>query len=79
MKEIKANSEPDIVIAIIGNKVDLCRSDPSLRQVTLEEGKNLASSQGALFKETSAVENINVKDVFEGLIESKFTYNYRNI
>ena len=69
IKELKANAEPDIVVMIVGNKVDLCTEDPSLRKVTKEEGEKLASSQKAMFEETSAVQNINVKSAFEALME----------
>ena len=70
LKELKANAEPDIAIIIVGNKVDLCESDTSTRKVTREEGEMLAESQKAMFEETSAVTNINVKSVFDTLMQS---------
>ena len=69
LKELKANAEPDITIMIVGNKVDLCSKDPSMRKVTHEEGEKLASAQRAMFEETSAVENINVRPAFENLMQ----------
>ncbi len=71
IKELKANAEPDIVVMIVGNKVDICDEDPSARKVTREEGEKLAASQKALFEETSAIQNINVKAAFETLMERK--------
>ncbi len=72
IKELKANAEPDLVMVLVGNKLDLCLKDPSMRKVTREEGQKLAEAQKALFEETSAVENINVKEVFENLMQRNF-------
>ncbi len=68
LKELKANAEPDVAIMIVGNKVDLCTTDPTARQVTKEEGEKLAASQKTMFEETSATQNINVKSTFETLM-----------
>eukprot|EP00826_Nyctotherus_ovalis_P063316 TRINITY_DN9276_c0_g1_i1.p2 TRINITY_DN9276_c0_g1~~TRINITY_DN9276_c0_g1_i1.p2 ORF type:complete len:163 (-),score=37.50 TRINITY_DN9276_c0_g1_i1:153-641(-) len=74
VKELKANAEPDITITLVGNKIDICDEDAETRQVTRDEGERLADEQGAEFKETSAVANINVKAAFEGLIESSSAF-----
>ena len=52
-------------IHIIGNKCDMPDED---RQVTKEEGAQLARSKGYQFAETSAKENINLKDSVTNLI-----------
>ena len=70
IKDLKASAEPDIVVMVAGNKVDLCEENPSLRQVTREEGEMLAESQGAMYEETSAVQDTNVKGAFENLMQS---------
>ncbi|KAM3128357.1 hypothetical protein pb186bvf_019547 [Paramecium bursaria] len=51
-------------IHIIGNKSDLKE-----RQVSLEDGQNLAAKYGFLFSETSAKENINIDDAFTNLTQ----------
>ena len=69
IKELKANAEPDIVIIIIGNKLDLCQEDNDLRKVTTEEGEHFAKRQKAPFMETSAIKNINVEIAFKNLMQ----------
>ena len=69
LKELKANAEPDVVIMLVGNKVDLCTEDSTVRKVTKEEGEKLALQHKALFQETSATHNINVKSTFETLMQ----------
>lgn len=71
MEELKYNAESDIVIMLVGNKVDLCDTNPSMRKVKTEEAKKFASAHGLLFAETSAITSHNVTDVFEHLLQSK--------
>ena len=66
VSELKANvNNPDLVIALVGNKLDLSES----RQVDEVEARDYAQEEGLLFFETSAKENIAVKDVFEAVAE----------
>ena len=53
----------DAISFIVGNKVDL----DDEREVSYEEGKILANEYKTSFLETSALENINIKQVFESL------------
>ncbi|MHA2036108.1 MAG: Rab family GTPase [Promethearchaeota archaeon] len=53
--------EPNIIIILVGNKVDL--NDE--RQVSIEEGMGLAKELGVYYMETSAKTNQNIEDVFE--------------
>ena len=48
---------------IVGNKIDLAEK----RQVTTEEGQELANELGTTFTETSAKVGINVKQLFKDL------------
>ena len=73
-KELKSNADPDIALMLVGNKVDLCLQDASLRKVSREEGEKLAIAHNILFEEMSAVENINVKDSFEALMQRNFEH-----
>jgi small GTP-binding protein len=71
MEELKTQADPDIVIVLVGNKVDLVERDPSLRQVTIEEAQLLAYENDMLFEETSAITSQNVVHVFEKLLKGK--------
>ena len=54
------NCREGISKILVGNKVDLSH----LRQVTFEEGKELADANGMLFFETSAKTGASVENVF---------------
>ncbi len=70
LKELKANAEPDIIVMLVGNKIDLCGDNPQAREVSQEEAQQLADEHKAHFEETSATRNINVKDTFQFLMQS---------
>jgi len=63
--QIKTYSWDNAKVVLVGNKSDL----NSERQVTTERGNSLANSLGLKFFETSAKDNINVKSVFEQLVD----------
>ena len=69
IQELKSKAEPDIVIMLVGNKIDLVDKSPDKREVTLEQGEHFANSEGLLFIETSAVASVRVKEAFETLLE----------
>ncbi|OEH77991.1 Ras family domain-containing protein [Cyclospora cayetanensis] len=75
LEELRQNAEPDIVVMMVGNKVDLCEKDPSLREVPYEVAARFAQSNGLFFSEASAVTSLNVKLVFEHLLQE--IYNQR--
>jgi GTPase SAR1 family protein len=52
---------PDIILILVGNKVDL----KNTRLISIEEGKQLAKDLGIYYMETSAKTNKNIEDVFE--------------
>lgn len=68
IEELRAHADPDIVIMLVGNKVDLVETTPAERQVSREQGQQLARDQGMLFEETSAVRGIQVREAFETLL-----------
>jgi len=63
--QIKTHSWEKTPVILIGNKCDMANE----RAVQSEEGKRLADLLGLEFFETSAKENINVKPVFERLVD----------
>ncbi len=68
MEEVKEHAEPDIVIMLVGNKLDLCEERQADRKVSTERAMDFARENGLLFMETSAFTDINVRDVFELLV-----------
>ncbi|XVE63975.1 hypothetical protein DITRI_Ditri07aG0064000 [Diplodiscus trichospermus] len=64
MHELREFGNTDMVVVLVGNKSDLTQS----RQVTQEEGGNLAETQGLFFMETSALQNLNVEEAFLQMI-----------
>lgn len=64
VSELKKHCDPQIVVALIGNKIDLDK-----RQVTYDEGKELADKHGFIFFETSAKKAINVKECFFEIVK----------
>jgi len=69
MEELRQNAEPDIVIMLVGNKVDLAEKDPSCRQVYYDAAAEFARQHGLIFSESSAVTSYNVKHIFEHLLQ----------
>ncbi|XP_044539744.1 ras-related protein Rab-3D-like, partial [Gracilinanus agilis] len=63
--QIKTYSWDNAQVILIGNKCDL-EDD---RVVSTEDGKHLADDLGFEFFEASAKDNINVKQVFERLVD----------
>jgi len=69
LEEVRQNAEPDIVIMLVGNKVDLVEKDQSQRQVHYDAAAEFARKHGLFFSEASAVTNHNVTHVFEHLLQ----------
>ncbi|GFN79130.1 ras-related protein rab-3 [Plakobranchus ocellatus] len=63
--QIKTYSWDNAQVVLVGNKCDL----EDERVVSTERGKQLSDQLGLEFFETSAKENINVKAVFERLVD----------
>ncbi|KAI9303632.1 GTP-binding protein [Cunninghamella echinulata] len=61
LKELREHADPNIVIMLVGNKLDLSETN---RAVTTEEGGALAEQEGFLFMETSALDATNVENAF---------------
>eukprot|EP01156_Anaeramoeba_ignava_P021046 Anaeramoba_ignava/c18061_g1_i2.p1 GENE.c18061_g1_i2~~c18061_g1_i2.p1 ORF type:complete len:256 (+),score=109.22 c18061_g1_i2:123-890(+) len=63
---VKENSHPNILILLVGNKIDLKEK----RQVTHDEGKKFAEENGLAFIETSALDSTNVEEAFLTILEN---------
>jgi len=69
LKELQENCDENCEIALVANKIDLINEDPSLRQVSLKQIQDFCSTNGLMFVgETSAKEDINIKETFEELL-----------
>ncbi|KAI8897590.1 putative GTP-binding protein ypt5 [Globomyces pollinis-pini] len=60
VKELQRQANPNIVIALVGNKLDLASS----REVTTEEASTYAKDSGLLFLEASAKTGDSVVEIF---------------
>lgn len=70
-EQIKNDSEESVVIMLLANKCDL----PD-KQITYEMGKDYAAKKGFGFLEVSAKQDINIKNSFQGLVQSIYkVYN----
>ena len=62
IEDCKNSSPKSVLMVLVGNKADL---DSEKREISYEEGKELAEKYDILFFETSAKTGQNVKEVFE--------------
>ena len=63
--ELNEKANPNILIILAGNKIDL----PNDRVISEEQGKNFAQEYGLIFKEVSALQNQNIKELFEEIVQ----------
>ena len=60
VKELQRRGDPNVVIALAGNKSDM----ESNRKVQTEEAQQYAQETGIIFMETSAKSSLNIKNLF---------------
>ena len=65
MESIKDNADKKIPIILVGNKCDI---NDEKRKVTFEEGEKKGNEFQIPFFETSCKDGINVKEVFERIV-----------
>ncbi|CAI2380546.1 unnamed protein product [Moneuplotes crassus] len=63
--ELNEKANPNILIVLAGNKVDL----EDERVITKEQGSSFAEQYGLMFKEVSAFKSINIKELFDQIVE----------
>lgn len=78
LEDVRQHAEPNIVVMLIGNKVDIAEGNPQERQVPYATGAAFAESNGLFFAEVSAVTTYNVKKVFEHLVQEIYNQQYRH-
>lgn len=68
LKELAVYTDlDDLIIMIVGNKVDLDKEN-DLRQVSTEEGREFAQQTSALFMESSAKTRLGINAIFDELV-----------
>ena len=70
MRELQDHASPDIVVGLIGHKSDL--EQRNMRQVQRSEGEQVMHRNGDhvhMFMESSAFDNVNVREAFEQLAQ----------
>ena len=70
MEELRDHAEPDIVIMLVGNKIDLLEKNTENRKVSVDTAMKFAKTNNLMFQETSTFTGLNVKEAFEGLLQS---------
>ena len=70
VRELQRQADPNIIIALCGNKTDL----NARRQVSQEEAKKYADEEGLMWGETSAKTGEGVSDIFTAIGESPPEY-----
>ena len=69
VKELHEQANKNIIIALVGNKIDILEDNENERKVAKEEAEKLAEEEGLLFFETSAKTGANISEVFLGIGE----------
>ncbi len=77
MEELKEHAEPDIVIMLVGNKLDACETNPNERKVSRERANEFAAQHNLMFNEASAFTDVNVRDCFEHLVQEIYNVKSR--
>ena len=72
IKELREHADSNIVIALVGNKVDVLFTDPGKREVSKEDAVAFAKKNGLLFtEESSALADVNIKEIIDMLAQSR--------
>ena len=74
IRELQRQADPNIVIALCGNKLDLA----ARRQVSQEEAKKYAEEEGLMWGETSAKTGEGVSDIFTSIGASHLCAHLRS-
>lgn len=75
LNELKTLSSVDIVVILVGNKLDLT----NMRAVDAEDAQQFAEKHNMLFIETSALDSTNIEKVFNLTIKKIHEYQIRKL
>ncbi|KAH9509643.1 hypothetical protein Btru_044091 [Bulinus truncatus] len=64
LKNIQEHATEEIVIILIGHDHQVDPNESSTRQVTVEQGQQLANDHGLRFMEVSSKNNLNIEEAF---------------
>ncbi|SCU98319.1 LADA_0H12156g1_1 [Lachancea dasiensis] len=64
--------DQDLVICLVGNKLDLCAEDPNARQVDIDDAQAYAQEKHLLFHEVSAKTGVGVAQIFQEMGEKVY-------
>ena len=76
--EVRSLTEPDTVLILVGNKIDLCENNPSMRKVPKAEAEKYSNDNAVLFMESSAEACNNVRESFEVLLQKIYSNSKEN-
>lgn len=74
IKELESKVDTKLALCVVGNKCDLIDQ----RQVSRERGEEFAHNLGAMFTETSAANNLGVKESFLKLAQAVISLHQEN-
>ena len=72
LKVLRDKADPDIIIMLVGIKLDILNDTEANRKISKEEAENFANNNNLLFRETSSFLGENGGEVFEGLLQNIF-------
>lgn len=75
LSELRQFVEPDCVVMLVGNKVDLVDKNNKKREVSFDEARTFSDENNLMFFETSAFSSHKINEAFEDLLQE--VYNQR--
>lgn len=73
------NGNNNLVIHLVGNKLDLVEDDPGKRAVSIEDALEYCKDENLLFKEVSAKTGSNIKEVFQTIGEKLYEIKQKEL
>lgn len=73
------NGNNNLVIHLVGNKLDLVEDDPEKRAVSIEDALEYCKDENLLFKEVSAKTGSNIKEVFQTIGEKLYEIKQKEL
>jgi len=77
LKELRDHANRDIVLVLVGNKIDMLNDKIANREVSEEAAKRLAEEYDLPWLETSAKTGKNVEEAFAKVIKTIYDNNFK--